>query len=241
MSSLASSLRHQRETSALIEQQIQRWLMLQHVQQRRPVGQPATRGHYIAISREAGAGGEQIGRAVSEELGWRVLDRELLTLVAQAASCSACDIESVDETGMRWITELFNHWVDHGPVSHEKYLLCLAAVLRAATRQESVVIVGRGAQFLLPREAGLVVRIVAPERFRVEQVQRVRGLGAREARAWVERTDRERRQFIEQHFHHDGCDMHLYDMVLNVEKLGMAGAARQIAQAARAAFGDRVG
>ncbi|HET6882782.1 MAG TPA: cytidylate kinase-like family protein [Pirellulales bacterium] len=237
MSTLASSLRHQRETSVLVEHQIQSWLMRQQAQQRpQPCRNPAACGHFIAISREAGAGGEQIGRAVSEELGWRVFDRELLALVAKAASCSTADVELIDETGMRWVAELFNHWIDRAPVSHEKYLICLSAVLRAALRQENAVIVGRGAHFLLPRHQGLVVRIIAPKPFRIEQVQRMRGMDARQAREWVEQTDRERRDFVAQHFHHDVRHMHLYDLVINVEKVGLEGAGRQIAQAAREVF-----
>lgn len=237
MSSLASSLRHQRETSALVEQQIQRWLMLQQTQQRsQPCTPAAPCGHYIAISREAGASGEQIGRAVSEELGWPVLDRELLALVAKAAACSPPDVELIDETGMRWVTELFNHWIDRAPVSHEKYLICLSAVLRAATKDGNVVVVGRGAHFLLPREQGLVARIIAPKQYRIDQVQRMRGLTARQARLWVEETDRERHDFVSQHFHHNVNQMHLYDLVLNVEKFGIEGSAREIAAAAREVF-----
>jgi cytidylate kinase len=241
MSLLASSLRHQPETSLLIERQIQRWLMLQQAEADKDRCEDSQRpaeacGHYISISREAGAGGEQVARAVSERLGWSVLDRELLGLVAQAAHCSANDVELIDETGMRWLTELFNHWIDRAPVSHEKYVICLAAAMRAVARRGNVVIVGRGSQFLLPRETGLAVRIVASRKFRVEHARRVRGLSAKEAREWVERTDRNRREFVEQHFHRDPNDVRLYDLMINVEKLGIDGAARQIAEAARSVF-----
>ena len=237
MHSLASSLRHQRETIALIEQQFQRWLMLQQSQaDRSPPCKTVAYGHHITISREAGTGAEQIARAVGDELGWRLLDRELLGLVAHAASCSASDVELIDETSMRWISEVFNHWIEHPPVSHEKYFSCLSAVLRAAVRHENVVIVGRGARFLLPRETGLSVRLIAPKRFRIEQVRKMQGLSTRQALAWVEETDRERRDFIWQHFHHDVNHLHLYDLVLNVEKLGAAAAALQIAAAAREIF-----
>lgn len=237
MHSLASSSRHQRETSALIEQQFQRWLLLQQSQvDRSPPCDSTACGHHIAISREAGTGAEQIARAVGDELGWRMLDRELLGLVAKAASCSASDVELIDETSMRWVAEVFNHWIEHPPVSHEKYFACLSAVLRAAVRQENVVIVGRGAGFVLPRDKALAVRLIAPKPFRVEQVERQQGVTARQARDWVEQTDRERREFIWQHFRHDVNHMHLYDLVLNVEKLGIEGAARQIAAAVREVF-----
>ncbi|HVA48761.1 MAG TPA: cytidylate kinase-like family protein [Pirellulales bacterium] len=237
MLSLASSSRHQRETSALIEQQIQRWLMLQQaVEQRSPPCDSVACGHYIAISREAGTGAEQIARAVGDELGWRTLDRELLGLVAKAAACSPYDVELIDETGVRWIMEIFNHWIEHAPVSHEKYFLRLSAVLRAAVRQENVVIVGRGARFLLPHDKGLSVRLIAPKHFRIEQVRLLQGISLEQAREWVDQTDRDRREFVLQHFHHDVHHIHLYDLVLNVEKLGADGAARQIAAAARDVF-----
>lgn len=243
MQILSSSLRHQPETSELIERQIQRWLLLQQAQAEKPPGKEGKRpvercGHYLSISREAGAGGEQVARAVSERLGWRVLDRELLGLVATAAECSATDVELIDETGMRWLTELFNHWIDRAPVSYEKYLACLASAMRAVVRRENVVIVGRGSHFLLPRPDGLAVRIIASRRFRIEQARCLRGLTANEAREWVERTDRNRREFVIQHFHHDPNDIQLYDLVINVEKLGIDGAARQIAEAARSVFAE---
>lgn len=69
-----------------------------------------------------------------------------------------------------------------GAVSHEKYFSCLSAVLRAAVRHENVIIVGRGARFLLPRETGLSVRLIAPKRFRIEQVRKMQGLSARQGR-----------------------------------------------------------
>lgn len=240
MSAHTSSLRHHKETSAIIEQQIQRWLLIQQAQEEKDVcrsgSRPESCGRSISISREAGAGGEQIARTVSERLGWRVLDRELVALVAKAAECSAADVEMIDETATRWITELFENWIENAPVSYEKYLICLGAVMRAATRQTNVVIVGRGSQFLLPRDEGLSVRVIASEPFRIAQVQRVRGLTAKQAHDWVGETDRNRRAFVEQHFHHDPDDMHHYDLVINVEKLGIDGAARQIAEAARTFF-----
>jgi cytidylate kinase len=239
MSAFASSLRHQPETSVLIERQIQRWLLLRQAQaeQEAQASRPSSScGHYISLSREAGAGGEQIAREVSLQLGWSVLDGELLALVAKAADCSVVDVELIDETGMRWVTDLFNRWIDGAKVGHEKYLICLAAALRAAVRHTNVVIVGRGSQFLLPPEAGLAVRVIGSRPFRIQQAQRLHGLSPKQARVWVEQTDRDRREFVEQHFHRDPTDMHLYDLVVNVEHLGIEGAARQIADAARGMF-----
>ena len=39
------------------------------------------------------------------------------------------------------------------------------------------------------------------------------------------------REFVERFFHHDINDLHLYDLVINTERLGLAGAAEQIVAA----------
>jgi cytidylate kinase len=41
----------------------------------------------------------------------------------------------------------------------------------------------------------------------------------REAKDFVETTDRDREQFIRRYFHHDVSDPHLYDLVVNLADL----------------------
>ncbi len=88
---------------------------------------------------------------------------------------------------------------------------------------------GRGAQYLLPREQTIAVRLVAPESYRLERVQQRQGFATRgEARRWVRSTDAGRRDFVHRHFHHDITDPHGQDLVINVERVGTVGAAGQI-------------
>ena len=42
------------------------------------------------------------------------------------------------------------------------------------------------------------------------------------------KTDHDRREFVSRYFHRDTSDPHLYDLVLNVERLGPPAAAEQI-------------
>ncbi len=72
-------------TSALVEQQMRRWLALQDVADR-PVAprssiEPASL--HVSVSREAGTGGEEIAQLAGEQLGWEVLDKELVDAVAE--------------------------------------------------------------------------------------------------------------------------------------------------------------
>jgi cytidylate kinase len=93
------------------------------------------------------------------------------------------------------------------------------------------VLVGRGAQFLLPRDKGLAVRLIAPLGYRVEEVMRREGLDQTEACRLIEEADRGRRDFARRYFQKDIGDPHLYDLVLNVERLGPAAVVQQIVAA----------
>ena len=194
-------------------------------------GKLAGIGPYLTISREAGAGGSRIARLVGEAIGWEVLDRKLLECVAERYHTSPAVLELVDETTTSWITEMFGNWLDPATVSQMQYVCRLSRVILMAARAGKVVFVGRGAQFILPRERGLRVRIVAPQKYRVQQIMERRHLSFEEAREYVVKTDADRQECARQYYHHDITDPHLFDLVVNVEKLGPQRTAHLIADA----------
>lgn len=190
-------------------------------------------GPCITLSREAGAGGGQIAELVGRRLGWEVLDRELIDRVAERLRVSRATVETVDETTTNWFTDVFGSWVNPHIVPHSQYVAHLGRIVLAAAKQGNVVIVGRGAQFLLPRSSCLPVRIIASEKYRVEQVQKRHQLTSREARRALNQLDAGRREFVRNYYHRDIDDVHLYDLVLNVENLGQDCTADLVAAAAR--------
>jgi cytidylate kinase len=95
----------------------------------------------------------------------------------------------------------------------------------------NVVIVGRGAKFLLPKTAGFSVRVVAPLDFRVEQVILRQGVSAAKAQALIEQSDRDRQAFIETFFHHNVADPHVHDLVVNIKQLSQGDAVNLIVSA----------
>ncbi len=222
------------------ERQMQQWLRTQKCQDAAAPapgsGKLAGIGPYLTISREAGAGGSRIARLVGEAIGWEVLDRKLLECVAERYHTSPAVLELVDETTTSWITEMFGNWLDPATVSQMQYVCRLSRVILMAARAGKVVFVGRGAQFILPRERGLRVRIVAPQKYRVQQIMERRHLSFEEAREYVVKTDADRQECARQYYHHDITDPHLFDLVVNVEKLGPQRTAHLIADAAASCF-----
>ncbi len=58
-----------------------------------------------------------------------------------------------------------------------------------------------------------------------------KGVTSKVARKLIDELDRERALFIKEHFHHAADDAHMYDMVINVEKLSRVDAADLIVDA----------
>ena len=183
---------------------------------------------YVTISREAGAGGGEVARLVGQKLGWDVLDKNLLDRVADRFHLPRTMLDLVDETKSSWVYDVLGTWMDRRLVPHDKYVAYLGRVVLAAAQHGNCVLVGRGAQFLLPREKVLAVRIIAPEKCRVARVVRQQNLSPTEARRWMVETDRGRREYVAEYFHHAIDSPHLYDLVINTEALEAAGAAAQI-------------
>ena len=223
------------------ERQMQQWLRGQQgLEKAAPAagaGAPAASiGPYLTISREAGAGGSRIARLVGEAIGWEVLDRELLECVAERYHTSPAVLELVDEKTSHWITEIFGSWMDPTSVTQMQYVCRLSRVILMTARAGKVIYVGRGAQFVLPHEAGLRVRIIAPLKYRVQQIMARQHLSFEEAHDYMVKMDADRQACARQYFQHDIADPHLFDLVINVEKIGAQQTAHLIADTLASRF-----
>ena len=230
------SCREDPKIVAAAERQMQAWALSQQMADR-VVSQEACRRragqlcNYVAISRQAGAGGSEVARLVGQQLGWPVWDKNLLERIAERYRLDRAMLELVDETESSWLYDVLGTWMDCRIVSHDRYVSYLTRVILAVTRQHHCVLVGRGAQFLLPPDKGLAVRIIAPMEVRAQRVMQQMGLSASQARRYIEETDRGRREFVRRFFHRDIDDPNLYDLVINTARRGIEGTVRQILSA----------
>ncbi len=192
---------------------------------------PAAPAFTIAISREAGAHGPQVARAVGERLGWPVYDREILQVIAAEMGLRATLLESVDERRKGWLRACLESFTATPPVTESAYARHLVETLLALAAHGGCVIVGRGAAQVLPAETTLRVRLVAPAGERVEAIRQRFGIPSDEAARWVERTDRERVAFVKDHFRKDAADPRGYDLVLNSARFSVAQCAGLVVEA----------
>jgi cytidylate kinase len=187
----------------------------------------------ITISREAGALGNSVAAEVGRRLGWPVYDREILDKIAEELRRPPSRLEAVDERPASWLEECLSALGDQHHVSPDTYFKYLNGVVRGLGVVGHCLIVGRGANFILPAQTTLRVRLVALPEDRARVVAQRLGLPAGEAAAWVVSTERQRRAFIKRYFRQDPTVPHHYDLVLNTSRLAVDEAADVIIQALR--------
>ncbi len=99
----------------------------------------------IAISREAGVDAGDYARAIGEQLGWPVWDRELLELIANRLGSNVNALESLDERHISWIQESMEAFLQLHSVNQHAFVRHLRESMADLAARGNCIIVGRGA------------------------------------------------------------------------------------------------
>jgi cytidylate kinase len=207
------TIRH-RSIEQLIEEQAYRW-------QLREVKQPAEGCRpVITLSRQHGAGGEEIARRLAETLELETFDREIIQRIAERARLRERAVTALDERDRAVIDEWLAPFAAERYLTRYDYVHHLIGVVAAIARRGGAIIVGRGAHLLLRAGEALRVRVVAPLEARVAAVADEDGLSPRAARQRIEAVEAERDAFLRRYFHAGFNDPSCFDLVVNTAVIG---------------------
>ncbi len=212
-----------RSVQKIIEEQIRRWQLSKPEKSKVKSSIPI-----ITISREPGSGGRIVAQKVAAELELELFHQEVVHEMARNADISERLLETLDEKGLTVLEDLISSLVNDRHLWPDEYLQHLMRVVGTIGKHGRAVIVGRGANFVLPPENRFRVRIVAPQKIRIENVSRTFKIPFEEARRRVIRTESDRRAFIRKYFNADIADPLNYDLVVNTATLGIDRAAAAI-------------
>lgn len=198
----------------------------------------------ITISRQFGAAGAPIGRALAERFGAEFLDRAIVAQAALRAGIPEHELESYDErlptmwqrvasalaaapepaiAGVPFSASL-------APMSiHERLVEITRAVIEEAADRGNAVILGRGGAFILARHPGafhvqLHASLDARVRYllaRVEEIPKEARPEETALRELCQTIDTTRAEYISQVFGADWRDVTHYDLALDTGNLGV--------------------
>ena len=210
----------------IAEEQIHRWQVL-HKQ----APEEVKRIPVVTVSREPGSGGRIVAQKLAERLGFEVFHQEVLHEMAKEARISERMLKSLDERGLSILEDWIASLVDSRHLWPDEYLHHLLHVIGTIGKLGHAVVVGRGANFILPAERRFRVRIIAPRKLRVHHVAREFGLTEKDAERRIIKTESDRQAFVRKYFYADIADPTNYDLVVNTETFNLDRAVDVIAAA----------
>lgn len=172
-------------------------------------------GPVITISREPGSGGSEIARRLAKALDMDLIGAQIIQHVADSAKLSRKVIESLDEKEVTFRDTLLSSLFGEYRPWPGEYLQHLTRVIGTIGVFGNVIIVGRGANHVLPPEKAFNVRIIAPLEYRIKHFMEDRGYTRSEAEQYVIKTENNRKAFVRKFFNADVADPKHYDIVIN--------------------------
>jgi cytidylate kinase len=169
----------------------------------------------ITVSREPGSGGLLVAKGLAEKLGLDFFHREIIQEMAQSANISARVVETLDEKKFTTLDDWTSALVHERHLWPDEYLHHLMQVIGTMGKHGNCVIVGRGANFIVPPEGRFRIRIVAPIKDRIKHVAEEFDVDSEEARRHVLRKEANRNAFVRKYFHEDVTSPSNYDLVIN--------------------------
>ena len=173
----------------------------------------------ITISSEPGSGGRIIARGLAKQLNLNLFDRNIIKEIAESAHISGAVIESMEKERFSGIKDFISSLVNDHYLWPGVYLDHLMKVVAAIASHGNAIIVGRGANFLIPQEDRLSIRVIAPMESRVKHVAKEFGVTHEDAKRRVINRENRRSTFIRQSFNADVADPRNYELVVNTKTL----------------------
>lgn len=193
----------------------------------------------ITIGREFGAGGLDIGRMLSEKLGIRCYDKELLQLAAKESGFCEEIMQNHDErpTSSFLYSLVMDTYGANGygassyldmPLNHKVFLAQFEAIKHLA-EQESCIIVGRCADYALEGYKNcLNVFIHANPEFRMHHLMDSFGWSEIKAQDMMRKTDKKRASYYNYYSSKKWGDSRSYNLSLDSSQLGLDGCVQMI-------------
>ncbi len=217
------------EDSRLVDQRVMESIVrlrsIEELQkrERQPVITPV-----VTISRQLGAGGSEVAHKLAQMLGepWQVWDQQIIDGIAKRADVHRQMIEALDEHVRGEIEAVVTALLGVGGIETPGYRKHLAEILLTIERSGFAIILGRGANFVLPKALNVRLRATMP--VRIKRVMEQMNLTREQAEKKIHESDRERENFIRQTFGRDIDEDGAYDLVIYTDKLTPDGLARII-------------
>jgi len=194
----------------------------------------------ITISRQFGAGGRTLGELIAKKMGYQFLDDLIIQELAEKAKVSTDFVISMERTAGGKISKfisglLSSNYIerligaDKGYLNEDIYVELLNEIIMNFAKQDNVVLLGRGGQYILNDfEGAFHLLLVAEWQDRIKFMQQFYDISDAKTEKAVKQGETRRANLYKKFGKEDYDQPYLYHLVLNMSRLSLEQALREV-------------
>ncbi len=207
-----------------VNQQIKKWQKLYSEDEKKK----KARLPVVTLCMEPGSKGCFIAEQIAKRLDFDLFHRDIVHKIAESAHISDTVIDSLEKERLSGVQDFIASVVKDQYIYPGIYLNHLMKVVGTIGKHGHAVIVGRGANFIIPPKDRFAVRVIAPIEQRIENIARLFGVPTDIAKRRVLTRENRRRAFVRQSFNADIVESIHYDMVINTAHMSVEAAVEAV-------------
>jgi cytidylate kinase len=181
----------------------------------------------LTVNREFGSGGGRIAQMIAQNLGWKLLDKDIIDAIAYAAHVDAKVVRRYDEHVESWLRRINQQAMrsaalaaglelrDSAVFDAEEMVKISQKIIEEAHAEGNCVIVGRGSQCVLQHKADVFhVFVYAPHKQRILRLRERLAEGA-DIEQRIRTVDAERAKYLQEYYSKHWLNPHLYDLLIS--------------------------
>lgn len=175
----------------------------------------------VTVCMQPGSGGHLIAEEIARRLHVELYDKSILVPMANAVDAESRILETIEKERPSGVQDFISSLLNKDYVYTGDYLQQLKDIVDIIGKMNRGVIVGRGANFILPTKGRFSIRVVAPRDIRIKNVAFKFGISLDEAKKRIKNREQKRKTFIREAFHKDIKDIEHYDLIINTARLSI--------------------
>jgi cytidylate kinase len=188
----------------------------------------------ITVASEPGSGGTVVAEEIAKRLDIDYFHRDIVDGISRSAEIRREIVDTIEKERLSGIEDFIASLIEEQYIYPGIYLEHLLKVVSTIASHGNAVIVGRGANFIIPPEDRISVRVIAPLEVRIQNVARWNKISKEKARKRVIGRASKRRAFVSQSFNAKITDPRHYDLTINTGALSIQSAVEAVVGAVMA-------
>jgi hypothetical protein len=182
---------------------------------------------------QPGSGGSLIAEKIADRFGFDYFHRDIIKGIAKSAKIRATVIETLEKERLSGVEDFIASLYKDQYLYPGIYMEHLLKVVNTIANHGRAVIVGRGANFILPPDERFSLRVVAPLEIRIQNVARAYKVPVETARKRVVARESRRSAFVRKSYNADISDPENYDLTINTGRMAIEPAVEAVIAAVK--------